>query len=107
MISTSRQVSKNLGIRATGVGIMPGWHGMEERPKPHRNGEKMENQMENNLQVDRGRKWPSKIHYFLDIFCPCPLGDCFPFGFPYFFPISGFWPFSISCQPDMIPKLGN
>ena len=76
----------------TKVGLMPGWSGMENDQQP-RIGKNMESQKENSPQLDRGKngqkmvrkneKPASKIHR-LAIFCLCPAGGCFPFGFPFF-----------------------
>ena len=85
---------------------MPGWHGME-------NGQKKN--MENSSQLDRGKTWPKNgfsrkfsilspfSGHFFTIFSPVRLGAVVH-GFP-FLPYSGFWPFSMPCQPGMIPSL--
>ena len=85
------------------------WHG--KRPKggnENRNGKRP--------QAGQGQKWHKKwpkngflrefsiIFPFLCHFCPCPAWGRSRFRFP-FFPISGLWPFSMPCQPGMIPNL--
>ena len=93
------------------------WHG--KRPKAG-NGKKMEIEMENGPKLGRGKngnkmaqKWKNEgvFHYFSIFgpfcchFCPCPDWGRFPFRFPFFFSISGFWPFSMPYQPGRIPTL--
>ena len=52
-----------------------------------------------------GEKWKNCLENpFFTMFCPCPAGGSFPFGFAIFSPISGFWPSSMPYQPGMIPK---
>ena len=46
--------------------------------------------------------WPFFGHFFA-IFAPVQLGAVFHFDF-HFFPISGFWPFSMPYQPGRIPS---
>ena len=58
-----------------------------------------------------GQKKKHKLEFcenlFFTIFCPCPAGGSSLFGFPIFSPTSGLWPFSMPCQPGMIPTLGR
>ena len=77
------------------------------------NGEKMENQMENRPELDRGKNGPkmtkkwrkySKIHSWGPFFAPVKLGAVFHLV-SIFSPFSAFRPFSIPCRPDRIPKV--
>ena len=81
----------------------------------------MEIEMENGPKLDRGKndqkmaqKWkimenslknPFFGHFFA-IFAAFQLGP-FSISISIFFSISGFWPFSMPCQPGRIPKLGG
>ena len=69
-----------------GIGIMPGWYGMENVQKPEigeRNGKPNGKQP----PVGQGKKWPKKgfqgVSHLLGHFCPCPAGGRFPFGFHF------------------------
>ena len=85
--------------------IMPDWYGMEKGQKPERRKNGKPND-ENSLQVDRGEKWPrNEFSIFFSISGTLSTWKHLVF---YFFPISGFWPFCMPCQPGMIPMvLGN
>ena len=54
------------------------------------------------------RRFPLFFHYFWAIFlpflAPVQLGAVFHSDFHFFFSISGFWPFSMPCQPGRIPS---
>ena len=78
--------------------------------------------MENGPRLDRGKNGKkmaqkrflrefSIIFHFWAIFFAMfaifvQLGAVFHFDFIIFSAISGFWPFSMPCQPGMIPNLG-
>ena len=66
------------------IGILPGWHGMENGQKPEM--EKKGNRNGKRPQAGQGQKWPKNAQ------------KCF-----FFFSISGFWPFSMPCQPGRLP----
>ena len=86
---------------------MPGWHRIKNGQS--RKWEKTDNQMENGPQLDRGkngskmaRTWKNRKLPWKSIFWP--FFAPFPSGFPCF-PYFRLWPFSMPCQPGMIPKL--
>ena len=71
------------------------------------NGDKMENQMQKRVQLDRGEKWPKngflrECPVFL-IFRPCPDGGRFLLGFPFFWVLTVFH--AIPARHD--PKSGK
>ena len=88
---------------------------MENGQKPEMV-KKWKSKWKNGPKLDRGKNgqkmdfWAilrefSIIFPFLGHFCPCPAWGRFPFRFPFFFSISGFWPFSMPYQPGRIPTL--
>ena len=65
------------------IGILPGWHGMENGQKPEMENKKKEIEMENGPKLDRGkngkkmaqlREFSIIFHFwaFFCHFCPCP-----------------------------------
>ena len=95
------------------VGIIPGWHGMENGQKPET--EKKESHMEKSPQLDRGKNgpkngfsrefFPSFLHFRANFLPFLPLSSWGVFSI--WLSISGFWPFSMQCQPGMIPNLAE
>ena len=108
---------------------MPGWRGMENGQKPEMNQKKKGNRNGNRFQetapswteakmAKKGPKTkshgklPKKCTFgpFFCHFCPCPAWGRSPFRLPFFFfwfISGGFWPFSMPCQPGMIPNQGH
>ena len=81
------------------LGIMPGWHGMENGQKLGIR--KMESTAKNGLLE-------GVFHVFFNLLPflpPVQLGAVFPRVFFLFFLISGFWLLSMPYQPSMIPSL--
>ena len=70
----------------TGIGILPGWYGMENGQKPE-----MQIKMENGPKLDRGKdgkkmaqKWKNNGKLPQNpFFCLCPALGRFPFRFPF------------------------
>ena len=94
--------------------ILSGQHRMENGLQAG-NGEKMENEMENRPELDRGKNgpkmaWKWRKHGklpripisgpFLGHFCPCQARGGFPFRFPFFphFRLAGHFPFCAARQ---------
>ena len=95
-----------------GLGILPGWYGMENSQKPGM--EKNGNRNGKRPQPGRGQKWQKNgpkmdfwgrfplFFHFWAIFChfwPRPAWGCFPFRFPFFFPFPAFGRFPCHTSP--------
>ena len=102
------------------VGSLPGWHGMENGQKPEMKkkwkskwktapswtGAKMAKKMAQKWKSDGVFHYFPFFGHFFCHFCPCPARGRFPFRFPFFFfSVSGFWPFSMPCQPGKLLSL--
>ena len=84
---------------------MPGWYGIENGRKPEM-GEQWKTQTENSPQLDKGKKRAKNgLSREFPIFSSFSGHFLAIFWASFFFAVSGFWPFSMPCQPGMIPNL--
>ena len=97
-IGCARRGARNNTLlrRVLRIGILPGWHGMENGQKPEIEKKKKEIEMENGPKLDRGKngqKWKNngklpQIYPFVGpscaMFAPVQLGAVFHFDFLFF-----------------------